>query len=192
MGSSVLFLQRARKAILAAVPPVLLAVTPRLAAATPLADAGLPAGVTLNWDKTSVTTVNAKRARVSLNGIWRFSPAAEGSAEPPKLGWGYVKVPGNWQSSRRRSAALFAPGGGPQWDHYDGKRVARAWYERRVSIPAEWQGRAISLRFDRVCTDAIVYVNGAECGRIAWPWVECWWRPLPMRNRWERSGRTPS
>jgi beta-galactosidase len=26
------------------------------------------------------------------------------------------------------------------------------------------------LRFDRVCTDAIIYVNGTECGRIAWPW----------------------
>jgi beta-galactosidase len=48
--------------------------------------------------------------------------------------------------------------------------VARAWYQRQVPIPAEWQGRAISLRFDRVCTDAIVYLNGTECGRIAWPW----------------------
>ena len=28
----------------------------------------------------------------------------------------------------------------------------------------------ISLRFDRVCTDAIVYVNGTRCGEIAWPW----------------------
>jgi beta-galactosidase len=48
--------------------------------------------------------------------------------------------------------------------------VSRGWYYRQVRIPAEWQGRAISLRFDRVCTDAIVYVNGTECGRIAWPW----------------------
>ena len=64
----------------------------------------------------------------------------------------------------------MALGGGPQWDLYDGARVARAWYQRQVPIPAEWQGRAISLRFDRVCTDAIVYVNGTECGRIAWPW----------------------
>jgi beta-galactosidase len=37
-------------------------------------------------------------------------------------------------------------------------------------IPAEWQGRTISLRFDRVCTDAIVYVNETECGRVPWPW----------------------
>ena len=48
--------------------------------------------------------------------------------------------------------------------------MTRAWYQRQVPIPAKWQGRAISLRFDRVCTDAIVYVNGKRCGEIAWPW----------------------
>ncbi|HEY5480357.1 MAG TPA: sugar-binding domain-containing protein, partial [Verrucomicrobiae bacterium] len=146
-----------------------LTLTPHLAATTQLADAGLPAGVSLNWDQVSITTVNAKRAQVSLDGIWHFIPAAEGTAEVPKMGWAYIKVPGSWQGSRGRSADFVARGGGPQWDLYDGARVARAWYKRQVPIPAEWQGRAISLRFDRVCTDAIVYVNGTECGRIAWP-----------------------
>ena len=131
----------------------------------------LPAGVALDWDKTSVKTVNAKRAQISLDGIWRFIPAAEGAAEPPKLGWAYIKVPGSWQD---RSGQAFGDswpvGGGPQWDLYDGALVARAWYQRQVPIPAEWQGRAISLRFDRVCTDAMVYVNGKQCGTIAWPW----------------------
>ena len=143
-----------------------LKVTPHLVATTQLADAVLPAGTSLNWDKTRVTTVNAKRAQVSLAGIWRFIPAAEGTAEPANLGWAYIKVPGNWQ----RSSDFPAIGGGPQWDLYDGALVARAWYQRQVPIPAEWQGRAISLRFDRICTDAIVYVNGTECGNIAWPW----------------------
>jgi beta-galactosidase len=147
-----------------------LTVTPHLVAATQLADAVLPAGASLNWDKTSVTTVNAKRAQLSLAGIWRFIPATEGAAEPAKLGWAYIKVPGNWQNSPGRSSDFPAVGGGPQWDLYDGALVARAWYQRQALIPAEWQGRAISLRFDRVCTDAIVYVNGTECGKVAWPW----------------------
>ncbi|MGO8928368.1 MAG: sugar-binding domain-containing protein [Limisphaerales bacterium] len=147
-----------------------LTVTPHLAETTQLADAELPTGVSLNWDKMSITTVNAKRAQVSLDGIWHFIPAAEGTAEAPKVGWAYIKVPGSWQSSRGRSADFVARGGGPQWDLYDGARVARAWYQRQVPIPAEWRDRAISLRFDRVCTDAIVYVNGTECGRVAWPW----------------------
>jgi beta-galactosidase len=149
-----------------------LTITPHLMLSAPaqVADAVLPAGMTLNWDKPSIVTVNARRSQVSLDGIWRFIPATEGAAEPAKAGWAYIKVPGNWQRAQGRSSDYVALGGGAQWQLYDGARVAHAWYERQVPIPADWQGRAMSLRFDRVCTDAIVYINGKECGRIAWPW----------------------
>ncbi|MGE5610772.1 MAG: sugar-binding domain-containing protein [Bacillota bacterium] len=147
-----------------------LTITPHLVKSTQLADAVLLPGTRLDWDKAKVVTVNAKRAQVSLDGIWRFIPATEGSDVPAKVGWAYIKVPGSWQNSQGKRSDFLAIGGGPQWDLYDGALVSRAWYERQVSIPAEWQGRAISLRFDRVCTDAIVYVNGTQCGRIAWPW----------------------
>ncbi len=90
--------------------------------------------------------------------------------DPPRWGGPISRCRAVGRRSAGRSSDFVALGGGPQWDLYDGARVARAWYERQVPIPAEWQGRAISLRFDRVCTDAIVYVNGTECGRIAWPW----------------------
>ena len=147
-----------------------LTVTPRLTATTELADAKLPDGMSLNWDRPKIEVVNPKRSRMSLDGIWRFIPATEGAAEPAKLGWAYLNVPGSWQSSRGRSSDFLALGGGPLWDLYDGARVERAWYERQVTIPAEWQGRSILLDFRRVCTEAIVYVNGAECGRVTWPW----------------------
>jgi beta-galactosidase len=147
-----------------------LRVMPHLVVQSQIADAVLPAGTAQDWDKTRVQTLNAKRARVSLDGLWRFTPAAEGAAEPPKLGWAYIKVPGDWQIQSGRNSAFLARGGGPQWDLYNGALVARAWYQRRVPIPATWQGRAISLRFERVCTDAMVYVNGTPCGKIAWPW----------------------
>jgi beta-galactosidase len=130
----------------------------------------LPNGAALDWDKTIVKTMNARRAQVSLDGIWRFVPAAELAAEPPKLGWGYIKVPGNWQIHPGKPSDFLAFGSGPQWDLYDGSLVTCAWYQRQAPIPAEWQGRAISLRFDRVCTDAMVYINGTQCGRVAWPW----------------------
>jgi beta-galactosidase len=146
-----------------------LKVEPHLVAPTRLADAVLPGGTALDWDRTSVETLNAKRARVSLDGIWRFTPA-DASAEPPKLGWAYLKVPGDWQSQPGKRSSFVALAGGPQWDLYDGALVTRAWYQRQVPIPANWQGRALRLRFDRVCTDAIVYVNGTRCGDIAWPW----------------------
>ncbi|HLX61180.1 MAG TPA: glycoside hydrolase family 2 TIM barrel-domain containing protein [Planctomycetota bacterium] len=147
-----------------------LTVTPRVAAPTQLADAVLLAGTSLDWDKTKVVTENAKRAHVALDGIWRFIPATEGSDVPAKVGWAYLKVPGTWQNASGKHSDFLAVGGGPQWDLYDGALVTRAWYERQVAIPAEWQGRAISLRFDRVSTDAMVYVNGTQCGKIAWPW----------------------
>jgi beta-galactosidase len=147
-----------------------LTVTPHLVATTTLGDATLPAGMSLNWDNIRVETVNRKRAQVSLDGIWRFIPAPEGAVAPPKVGWAYIKVPGDWQLHGDKAADFVARGSGPQWDLYDGAAVSRAWYERQAPIPAEWQGRAISLRFDRVSTDAMVYVNGLECGRVSWPW----------------------
>ena len=39
-----------------------------------------------------------------------------------------------------------------------------------VTKSVEWQGRVISLHFERVSTDAMVYVNGTQCGNVSWPW----------------------
>lgn len=136
------------------------------------ADATLPPGTSLDWDKTTVIKTNDKRSQISLNGIWRFIPATEGHDAPDNTGWAYLKVPGSWQNTSGRRSAFVAQGTGPKWDQYDGSRVARAWYERKVLIPRDWQWRSISLRFDRVSTDAMVYVNDTPCGKIAWPWGE--------------------
>ncbi len=147
------------------------------------ADAVLPAGMSLNWDATHVVAENAKRSHASLDGIWRFTPARVGEAGPPKLGWGFINVPGSWAgwqdedrsanlvvSTRLRSPVVIR-GTGPQWDQYeDGSRVVSAWYKRQVQIPANWDGCGISLRFDRVCTDGMAFVNGKECGQVPWPW----------------------
>ncbi len=137
------------------------------------ADAVLPAGMSLNWDQAKIETVNAKRSRAVLDGLWRFMPAVSGDTTPPKLGWGFINVPGSWAKHHEedRPFNFIVRGSGSQWEHdEDGSRVASAWYEREVPIPAEWQGRVISLCFDRVCTDAIIYVNGQECGKVPWPW----------------------
>src|SRR5512133_395358 len=42
-------------------------VTPPVAATAPMADAELPAGLSLDWDQRTLTIVNAKRARMSLD-----------------------------------------------------------------------------------------------------------------------------
>ncbi|MGH9448006.1 MAG: hypothetical protein ACRD3O_20130, partial [Terriglobia bacterium] len=90
--------------------------------------------------QAKVIPINAKRAQVTLDGIWRFIPALGGEGGPPAVGWGHIKVPGSWATrrGRDRSYGLVARGSGPQWEHYDGGRSASAWYERQVSIPLEW------------------------------------------------------
>jgi beta-galactosidase len=132
------------------------------------ADAVLPAG--MDREATSILTLNSKRSQVSLEGIWRFMPAVAGEADPRKVGWAYINVPGSWGGSQGLSFDFVALGCGPRWKNYEGAMVVSAWYERRVHIPAEWQRRVISLHLDRVCTDAIVYFDGGECGRVSWPW----------------------
>jgi hypothetical protein len=150
-----------------------LTVTPHITAPTQLSDAVLPDGITLDWDKLSVktVTVNAKRTQVALDGVWRFIPAGESTAEPPQVGWAYIKVPGDWQIHPDKRSSFLAYGGGPQWDLYDGATASRAWYHRRVPIPSEWQGRTVNLRFDRICTDAMVYVNGNQSLLLSSPCV---------------------
>src|SRR5690348_5212891 len=76
--------------------PLLLLTTRCLAGAAPEADATLPEGTALDWDKTTVVTLNPKRAQASLNGTWQFRPATREATEPPTAGWGYIKVPGSW------------------------------------------------------------------------------------------------
>jgi hypothetical protein len=91
------------------------------------------------------------------------------SAQVNLLPQGSFESPRLQQTHRGKRCSFLAVASGPQWDLYDGALVTRAWYQRQVPIPANWQGRALSLRFDRVCTEAIVYVNGTRCGKSPGP-----------------------
>ena len=126
----------------------------------------LPQG---SFEKPGVKTLNARR-QVSLDGICASYPRPK--RRPIRRSWGgdISRCRATGRFTANKPSDFLALGSGPPWDLYDGSLVSRAWYQRQVPIPAEWQGRAISLRLDRVCTDAMVYVNGTPCGRVAWPW----------------------
>jgi beta-galactosidase len=138
-------------------------------------DAPWPAAQKVAWGAETVDVQSSKRARVSLNGAWKFSPpqSAAGQANnPPQKGWGYMAVPGNW----RRHQEMIAKGTGPQWASYngtsisgDGKTLSGAWYERRFKVPADWNGRHISIDFQRISTDATFWVNDKPAGKVNWP-----------------------
>jgi beta-galactosidase/beta-glucuronidase len=138
------------------------------AQATPSADAPWPTSVKVLWGNEPVEVQSSKRARVNLNGAWKFSPASSvGANTPPQQGWGYIKVPGNWR--RTQHPDLIAQGTGPQWTGFDGRKLAGAWYERRFKVPSEWSGRHISLDFQRISTDATVWVNDSPLEKSIGP-----------------------
>jgi beta-galactosidase len=60
-----------------------------------------------------------------------------------------------WQAGR---------GGALDWNE-----VRRGWYQQKVKIPANWQGRDIVLNVGRVSTDTTVFVDGREAGKVNWP-----------------------
>jgi beta-galactosidase len=136
----------------------------------PTEDAAQPKELAEQWRSVSAEAVSPTRGRLVVDGWWKFMPATpETQTEPDDGGWGYIRVPGHWASSR----TVLREGRGPAWRQWqaDGPRsVSAAWYQREVPIPADWDGRAILLEIGRVSTDAVVYVNGKSCGQINWPW----------------------
>lgn len=78
-------------------------------------------------------------------------------------------MPGGWQEDGRRMPGLVATGTGGAWQDYPGGQVSRFWYQRTIRVPAEWSGRAVVLEFERLSTDARVFVNDRECGEVHWP-----------------------
>ena len=131
-------------------------------------DAAWPAKAKVLWGNEQVEAQNAKRARISLNGPWKFSPAQAVKGQTntaPEKGWGYIQVPGSWL----RDDHMIEAGKGPQWAGLDRSKLAGAWYERRFKIPADWNGSHISIDFERVSTDATFWVNDKPAGQVNWP-----------------------
>lgn len=81
------------------------------------------------------------RTALSLNGVWQFSPEESGED------WHDIQVPGEWamQGFRVDSAG---------W----------ARYRRTFTLPADWAGQRVKLRFDGVHSEYEVYVNGQRAG----------------------------
>lgn len=150
--------------------------------------APLPAGESAAWDKEPVVELTPLRGEIVLNGLWRFMPALGPAANRPDGRWGWIRVPGSWDT--RPDWAMFnldgiiAAGDGGPWSGLkveasdvnnparSGRSVRgvdRAWYEREIRVPAAWEGRALVARFERVSTDARVLVDGREAGQLRWP-----------------------
>ena len=86
---------------------------------------------------------------LSLNGTWLFNPqpAGEFYKQPATADWKPIIVPGQWSMQ------------GFQVDS-----AAFAGYRTTFTLPADWQGRCVKLRFDGVSSEYQVYLNGTEIG----------------------------
>ncbi|HEY9603175.1 MAG TPA: sugar-binding domain-containing protein, partial [Allocoleopsis sp.] len=124
------------------------------------------------FSSTSLLQSNSKRGQLYLNGVWQFIPVNSASEQqPPQSGWGSISVPGDWQRENDDSIpGVISRGTGKAWENFNGQKLAKAWYQRTVTIPEEWQGRSLFLDIGRVSTDAVVYVTGVKCGEVNWPY----------------------
>ncbi|MEV0798014.1 glycoside hydrolase family 2 TIM barrel-domain containing protein [Kribbella sp. NPDC050281] len=109
--------------------------------------------------------------RIPLSGDWSFrlSPsvadAPDDLKDPDTTGWDTIAVPGHWQLSGYGAPAYtnvvypfpleppYVPTDNPTGD-----------YVRTVTIPADWSGARVVLRFEGVDSRFAVHVNGSMVG----------------------------
>lgn len=79
--------------------------------------------------------------RQSLDGPWQFSTNATAKD------WNSIVVPGNWDAT-------------PDYSTYVGK----GFYRRQFTVPSDWKGKVVRLRFEAVYHEAVVTLNGKKLG----------------------------
>ena len=131
----------------------------------------LPQGVEAVWDlEAAYREATETRERVSINGLWRWQPARNGSDAIPGSGWGYFKVPGCWPGitdyMQKDCQTVYAH---PSWKDEDLGGIAAVWYQREITVPRQWTGRRIVLEAEYVNSFAAVYVDGKQVGEIRFP-----------------------
>ena len=104
----------------------------------------------LFFDPVHYRPIPIDAKQISLDGEWRIHPS------PPKdprilpledKGWGKIKVPGQWLQQG--------------FDVPQDKPVAMA---REFTIPKEWAGKRIFLRFDSIHAGTDYWINGRHLG----------------------------
>ena len=87
---------------------------------------------------------------LSLNGVWKFcEKPGEGFFNDKQTGdtWKNITVPGEWaMQGFKVDSAKF---GG---------------YQTTFTLPEDWQGKRVKLRFDGVSSESVVYLNGKKVG----------------------------
>jgi len=131
----------------------------------------LPSGVTAVWDLSKAyREATPTRERICINGLWRWQPAVDVSERVPSGNWGYFKVPGCWPGitdyMQKDCQTVYAH---PSWKSMRFRDVKSAWYEREITIPADWSGRRIAIRIEYLNSFAVVFLDGNKAGEARFP-----------------------
>lgn len=110
------------------------------------------------------------RERICLNGLWQWQPADAKSEQVPTESWGYFKVPGSWPGisdyMQKESQTVFAH---PSWKDQKLGAVTAAWYQREITVPADWADRSITAHVEYLNSYAAIFVDGKRVGEMRFP-----------------------
>ncbi len=131
----------------------------------------LPDGVRAVWEPgKAFHETTPTRERICLNGLWRWQPGDVHEERTPVGNWGFFKVPGCWPGiadyMQKDSQTLFA---NTEWKGFKPAETAAAWYEREITVPSAWSGRAFALQVESLNSLAIVFVDGAKVDELHFP-----------------------
>ena len=131
----------------------------------------LPPGVKAVWDAAKAwRETTPTRERLCINGLWRWQPAADNASPPPAAAWGFYKVPACWPGIQDYLQSdyqtLYRDS---SWQKTNLADVQSAWYERPITIPANWAGRRIVLDVEYLNSYAEVFVDDHMVGQIRFP-----------------------
>ena len=111
----------------------------------------------------------------SLNGTWRFKYCVSPSAVPAGFyavgeegsGWDEISVPGNWQLQGAYDPPVFTNikyPFEPDPPHVPSAYNPVGLYKRNFTIPANWEGLEVFIRFEGVQSAMYLWVNGRRVG----------------------------
>lgn len=78
---------------------------------------------------------------ISLDGMWNFNPKADGDS------WYPIVVPGQWSMQG-----------------FSVDSAGYAAYQRDFTVPRDWNGKRVRLRFDGVSSESEIYINSEKVG----------------------------
>jgi beta-galactosidase len=135
--------------------------------------AAAPAPVKAVWDLgKAYRESTATRARVCINGLWRWQPAPPEAESVPADAWGYFKVPGPWPGSGGESRDSQTVHADASWEREDWSGTTSAWYQRELVVPEAWAGRRLLLHVEYLNSYAAVFIDGKRIGEVRFPWGE--------------------